>query len=121
MTRAAFARALVIAEAGPEGLSERDVLRVRQQQAVVLMRLGRPQEALPALEAVVADRERTLGPDRSGNLIAQQNLIQARLKTGDLNRALAEADRLLPVMVERFGETNRYTLGLQSTRYEALT
>lgn len=117
---AAFARALAIAEGRPEGLSERDVLLVRQQQAVVLMRLGRPGEALPALEAVVADRERALGPDRAGTLIARQNLIQARLMTGDIDRALAEADRLLPVMVERFGGTNRYTLGLQSTRYEAL-
>jgi len=120
-SEAAFARALAIAEGRPQGLSDRDVLLVRQQQAIVLMRLGRPEEALPALEAVVADRERTLGPDQSGTLIAHQNLIQARLMTGDLERALSEADRLLPVMVQRFGATNRYTLGLQSTRYEALT
>ncbi|WP_218650389.1 tetratricopeptide repeat protein [Brevundimonas sp. P7753] len=118
---AAFSRALAIAGTRPEGLSERDVLLVRQQQAVVLMRLGRPGEALPALEAVVADRERTLGPGQSGTLIARQNLIQARLMTGDVDRSLAEADALLPVMIERFGETNRYTLALQSTRYEALT
>jgi len=117
---AAFSRALAIAGTRPEGLSERDVLLVRQQQAVVLMRLGRPREALPALEAVVADRERTLGPGQSGTLIARQNLIQARLMTGDVDRSLADADRLLPAMIERFGETNRYTLALQSTRYEAL-
>jgi tetratricopeptide (TPR) repeat protein len=120
-SNAAFARALAIAESRPEGLSDRDVLLVRQQQAVVLMRLGRPEEALPALEAVVADRERTLGPDKAGTLIARQNLIQARLMTGDLDRGLTDADRLLPVMVERFGEANRYTLSLQSTRYEALS
>lgn len=95
---AAFARALSIAETRPEGLSDRDILLVRQQQAVVLMRLGRPQEALPALEAVVADRERTLGPDQAGTLIARQNLIQARLTTGEVERALVEADRLLPRM-----------------------
>lgn len=118
---AAFARALAIAETDPEGLSERDILLVRQQQAVVLMRLGRPEEALPVLEAVVADRERTLGPDQAGTLIARQNLIQARLMTGEVERALVEADRLLPRMTERFGAANRFTLGLQSTRYEALS
>ena len=40
--------------------------------------------------------------------------------TGDLEAALGEGDVLLPVMTERFGRTSRYTLGLQSTRYEAL-
>jgi len=118
---AAFARALSIAETRPEGLSDRDVLLVRQQQAVVLMRLGRPREALPALEAVVADRERTLGSEQAGTLIARQNLIQARLMTGEVERALVEADRLLPRLTERFGAANRFTLGLQSTRYEALS
>jgi len=118
---AAFARALSIAETRPEGLSHRDVLLVRQQQAVVLMRLGRPAEALPMLETVVEDRQRTFGPKDPGTLIARQNLIQGRLMTGDLTRALRDADILLPLMVERFGADNRYTLALQSTRYEALS
>ena len=117
---AAFARALAIAETRPAGLSDRDVLLVRQQQAVVLMRLGRPAEALPLAQRVAADWARSLGPDHANALIARQHVAQARLMTGDLEAALAEADALLPVMTERFGRNSRYTLGLQSTRYEVL-
>jgi non-specific serine/threonine protein kinase len=117
---AAFARALAIAESGVEDLSERDVVLVRQQRAVVLMRLGRAIEALPLLEQVVADWTRLSGPEQANTLIARQNLAQARLMTGDHERALAEGDALLPVMVQRFGPNNRYTLGLQSTRQDAL-
>lgn len=117
---AAFARALSIAEARPAGLSERDVLLVRQQQAVVLMRLGRLTEALPLAQRAASDWARILGPDHANTLIARQHVAQARLMTGELEAALGEGDALLPVMTERFGPTSRYTLGLQSTRYEAL-
>ncbi|GAA0778001.1 protein kinase domain-containing protein [Brevundimonas olei] len=119
-SNAAFARALAIAETRPAGLSDRDVLLVRQQQAVLLMRLGRPAEALPLAQRVAADWARALGPDHANALIARQHVAQARLMTGDLNTALTEADALLPVMTERFGRNSRYTLGLQSTRYEVL-
>lgn len=117
---AAFARALAIAETRPAGLSDRDILLVRQQQAVVLMRLGRPAEALPLARRVAADWARSLGSDHANTLIARQHLAQARLMTGDLETALVEGDALLPVMTERFGRNSRYTLGLQSTRYEVL-
>ncbi len=120
-SNAAFARALAIAETRPAGLSERDVLLVRQQQAVVLMRLGRPSEALPLTQRVAADWTQALGPDHANTLIARQHQAQAKLMIGELEQALAEADALLPVMTERFGRDSRYTLGLQSTRYEALT
>lgn len=117
----AFARALAIAETRPAGLSERDILLVRQQQAMVLMRLGRPGEALPMVQEVVAGWTRISGVGHANTLIARQNLAQARLMTGDLETALVEADALLPTMTERFGPNSRYTLGLQSTRYEGLT
>lgn len=117
---AAFARALTIAEAGAEGLTERDVVLTRQQRAVVLMRLGRAEEALPLLRRVVEDWSRLAGPDQANTLIARQNLAHARLMTGDVTGALAAADALLPDLQRRFGADNRYTLALRSTRQEAL-
>ncbi len=119
-SNAAFARALAIAETRPAGLSERDVLLVRQQQAVVLMRLGRPAEALPLTLRVAAEWTQALGAEHANTLIARQHVAQAKLMTGELSQALAEADALLPLMADRFGRNSRYTLGLQSTRYEAL-
>lgn len=117
---AAFARAQAIAETRPEGLAPRDILMARQQQAVVLMRLGRPAEALPLLQASVREWTDLLGADHANTLIARQNLIQARLMLGEVRPALSEADALLPLLSERFGSTSRYALSLQSTRYEAL-
>lgn len=117
---AAFARAQAIAETRPEGLAPRDILLARQQQAVVLMRLGRPAEALPLLQASVREWTDLLGADHANTLIARQNLIQARLMLGEVRPALSEADALLPLLSERFGSTSRYALSLQSTRYEAL-
>ena len=117
---AAFARAQAIAETRPDGLTPRDILLARQQQAVVLMRLGRPDEALPLLQASVREWTELLGADHANTLIARQNLIQARLMLGQVRPALEASDALLPLIKERFGAQGRYTLALQSTRYEAL-
>src|SRR5690606_2586212 len=61
-----------------------------------------------------------LGADHANTLIARQNLIQARLMLGQVRPALEASDALLPLIKERFGAQGRYTLALQSTRYEAL-
>ncbi len=120
MAAEAFARAIEIAEAGVEGLRDRDLVLVRQQLALSWLRLGRVEDAAGAFRVVIDDWTRLVGPSHASTLIARQNMVTALQMSGDYTATLREAALLMPLLREQMGANSRYTLALHSNRFEAL-
>lgn len=66
--------------------------------------------ALPMAEAVVADRERTLGHQHPDTLVSRHNLAKACYSTGDVVRATALYESTLTDRTRVFGSEHPETL-----------
>lgn len=115
----AFRRAVTIGEANGSKVPPTQLLKAKSSLVLVLMRLGRAQEAEPAARAIVAQSSRVRGNDHPDTLVTRQHWVNSLSMAGRDEEALRASEPLLASMRARFGDNHRFTLALHSTRFES--
>lgn len=114
-----FRRAVAIGNADPDAASPTQLLKARSSLVLVLMRLGRPQDAEPMGRAVIAESTRVRGADHPDTLVTRQHWLNALSMLGKHDVVIRESGPLLAAMEQRLGANHRFTLALRSTRFES--
>ncbi|MBI1407041.1 MAG: protein kinase [Caulobacter sp.] len=114
-----FRRAVAIGNADPEAASPTQLLKAKSSLVLVLMRLGRPQDAEPMARAVIAESTKVRGADHPDTLVTRQHWLNALSMVGKHEVVIRESGPLLTVMERRLGANHRFTLALRSTRFES--
>lgn len=114
-----FRRAVAIGSADPEAASPTQLLKAKSSLVLVLMRLGRPQDAEPMARAVVAESTKVRGADHPDTLVTRQHWLNALSMLGKHDVVIRESGPLLAAMERRLGANHRFTLALRSTRFES--
>lgn len=115
----AFRRAVAIGSADREAASPTQLLKAKSSLVLVLMRLGRPQDAEPMARAIIAESTRVRGADHPDTLVTRQHWLNALSMLGKHNIVIRESGPLLAAMERRLGSSHRFTLALRSTRFES--
>jgi len=115
----AFSRAVAIGSADLQAASPTQLLKAKSSLVLVLMRLGRTQEAEPMARAVVAESTRVRGGDHPDTLVTRQHWLNALSMLGKHDVVIRESGPLLAAMERRLGANHRFTLALRSTRFES--
>lgn len=115
----AFRRAVSIGANDPQAVSPTQLLKAKSSLVLVLMRLGRPQDAEPMARTVVAESTNVRGPDHPDTLITRQHWLNALSMLGKHDVVIRESGPLLASMEQRLGANHRFTLALRSTRFES--
>lgn len=115
----AFRRAVAIGETDGSGVPPTQLLKAKSSLVLVLMRLGRAQDAEPIARAIVAESRRLRGADHPDTLVTRQHWVTSLSMSGRDEEALRASDPLLAAMRARFGDLHRFTLALHSTRFES--
>jgi non-specific serine/threonine protein kinase len=115
----AFRRAVAIGEADGSDVPPTQLLKAKSSLVLVLMRLGRAQEAEPIARTLVAESQRLRGADHPDTLVTRQHWVTSLSMSGRDEEALRASDPLLATMRARFGTNHRFTLALHSTRFES--
>ncbi|MBB6427166.1 protein kinase domain-containing protein [Sphingopyxis sp. JAI128] len=115
----AFRRAVAIGETDGSGVPPTQLLKAKSSLVLVLMRLGRAQDAEPIARAIVAESRRLRGADHPDTLVTRQHWVTSLSMSGRDEEALRASDPLLAAMRARFGDNHRFTLALHSTRFES--
>ncbi|MEQ8312128.1 MAG: winged helix-turn-helix domain-containing protein [Sphingopyxis sp.] len=115
----AFRRAVAIGEADGSGVPLTQLLKAKSSLVLVLMRLGRAQDAEPIARAIVTESRRLRGADHADTLVTRQHWVNSLSMSGRDEEALRASESLLAAMRARFGDNHRFTLGLHSTRFES--
>lgn len=116
----AFRRAVKIGEAKGAGVPPPQLLKAKSSLVLVLMRLGRAQEAEPIARAIIAESTHVRGADHPDTLVTRQHWLNSLSMLGRYEESLRGSASLLPAMQARFGANHRFTLALHSTRFESL-
>lgn len=119
LSERAFRRAVAIGTADADAASPTQLLKAKSSLVLVLMRLGRPQDAEPMARAVVAQSTRVRGADHPDTLVTRQHWLNALSMLGKHDIVIRESGPLLTAMEQRLGANHRFTLALRSTRFES--
>lgn len=119
LAEGAFRRAVAIGEASGSGVPPTQLLKAKSSLVLVLMRLGRAQDAEPIARSVVAESQRLRGDDHPDTLVTRQHWVTSLSMSGRDEEALRASTPLLAAMHARFGDNHRFTLALHSTRFES--
>lgn len=114
-----FRRAAAIGNTDSEAASPTQLLKAKSSLVLVLMRLGRPQDAEPMARAVIAESTRVRGADHPDTLVTRQHWLNALSMLGRHDVVIRESGPLLAAMEKRLGVNHRFTLALRSTRFES--
>lgn len=115
----AFRRAVSIGEAKGAGVPPAQLLKAKSSLVLVLMRLGRAKDAEPIARTIVADSQRLRGANHPDTLVTRQHWVTSLSMSGKDEEALRASAPLLTAMRARFGDNHRFTLALQSVRFES--
>ena len=115
----AFRRAVTIGEANGSGVPPTQLLKAKSSLVLVLMRLGRAQDAEPIARAIVVESRRLRGADHPDTLVTRQHWVTSLSMSGRDEEAIRASTPLLAAMRARFGDNHRFTLALHSTRFES--
>lgn len=114
-----FKRAVGIARGDPQAASASQLLKAKSSLVLVLMRLGRPQDAEPLARAVIVESTNVRGADHPDTLVTRQHWLNALSMLGKHDLVIKESAPLLNSMEHRLGADHRFTLALRSTRFES--
>jgi tetratricopeptide (TPR) repeat protein len=92
---------------------ERDAaaLKVRNNLAISMMRVGRRDEGRAQFEAVLKARRETLGAEHEDTVASMGNVAAARGMSGDVEGALALQEEVYAIRRRQLGEDHPLTLG----------
>ena len=115
----AFRRAVTIGEANGSGVPPTQLLKAKSSLVLVLMRLGRAEDAEPIARGIVEESQRLRGADHPDTLVTRQHWVTSLSMSGRDEEAIRASTPLLAAMRARFGDNHRFTLALHSTRFES--
>lgn len=116
---AEFGRAAQAAEAQPERFDLGSRLTFLQRQAFALIRLGEGVRAEAIFRRLADEYAAMQGPEGGDVLMLRMNIAQSLMIQGRHAAAVAEADRLHPVLAKVLGADHEMTLQLLSTRAQS--
>ena len=96
------------------GRGHSDALASRNGIAGAYQRAGRPNEAIPLYEEVLADCARVLGPDHAHTLTSRNNLALAYQRAGRLDDAIAVFEEVVANRVRTLEPNHPHTLASRS-------
>ena len=105
--------------AGLPGFDAIQRLNFRQRLAFSKIRLGDGAGAERLFRDLARDYASIEGPDGPNVLMVNMNLAQALMIQGRHAEAVAQADRVYPLMVQRLGPDNELTLQVLTTRAQS--
>jgi tetratricopeptide (TPR) repeat protein/predicted Ser/Thr protein kinase len=116
---AAYRRCLAMwLEIRPDGSDQ--VETARNNLAIALLHLGKPDESLELMRETVTNRAAAVGPDHAATWTARCNLASALGEIGDCAAAVALCEEIEDDVVRVFGPDHPRTLSLYTTRAVAL-